>query len=352
MRLLPIALGLPGTRGFPTAIAHHRSPHRQVTEVSYAGKNIIAYHPSHGNAAPTSRMDCFVDSLLVARMALVVLACLIVAMGIGGIFGYRVVRPILRLIRDVQTMRMTESNAIQPLGVRGRDEIDTLTASFHAMRQEVLDTSSALLLAKYYMENIIGSMREALLVIAPTGTIQMANPAICTLLGYADTDLLGQPFTMILPSHFVPEQAWFDSLMHDGSLSSVETALTAKGGNRIPVALSASVMRNHQREIQGIVCVAQDITERKQTEEALRQSKEAAEEGSRAKSTFLATMSHELRTPLSSVIGFANLLKKNKYHNLRPQELVYLERIQANGTHLLSLINAILDLSKIEAGQT
>src|SRR5439155_14735539 len=65
MRLLPIALGLPGTIGFPTAIAHHRSPHRQVTEVSYAGKNIIAYHPSHGNAAPTSRMDCFVDSLLV-----------------------------------------------------------------------------------------------------------------------------------------------------------------------------------------------------------------------------------------------------------------------------------------------
>src|SRR5438034_10583224 len=64
MRLLPIALGLPGTIGFPTAIAHHRSPHGQVTEVSYAGKNIIVYHPSHGNSAPTSQMDCFVDSLL------------------------------------------------------------------------------------------------------------------------------------------------------------------------------------------------------------------------------------------------------------------------------------------------
>src|SRR2546428_14186147 len=64
MRLLPIALGLPGTIGFPTAIAHHRSPHGQVTEVSYAGKNIIVYHPSHGNSPPTSRLDCFVDSLL------------------------------------------------------------------------------------------------------------------------------------------------------------------------------------------------------------------------------------------------------------------------------------------------
>lgn len=81
-------------------------------------------------------------------------------------------------------------------------------------------------------------------------------------------------------------------------------------------------------------------------------AKEAAEQANCAKSTFLANMSHELRTPLGSIIGFANLLRKNKHHNLQAQDLVYLERIQANSTHLLSLINAMLDLSKIEAGQT
>ena len=81
-------------------------------------------------------------------------------------------------------------------------------------------------------------------------------------------------------------------------------------------------------------------------------AKEAAEQANCAKSTFLANMSHELRTPLGSIIGFANLLRKNKHHNLRAQDLAYLERIQANATHLLSLINAMLDLSKIEAGQT
>src|SRR5882672_7851139 len=72
MRLLPIALGLPGTIGFPTAIAHHRSPHGQVTEVSYTGKNFIVYHPSHSNSAPTSRMDCFVDSLLGSGLSVTV----------------------------------------------------------------------------------------------------------------------------------------------------------------------------------------------------------------------------------------------------------------------------------------
>lgn len=76
-----------------------------------------------------------------------------------------------------------------------------------------------------------------------------------------------------------------------------------------------------------------------------------AEQANRAKSEFLANMSHELRTPLNSVIGFANLLIRNKAGNLSHEDVTFLERIQANGRHLLSLINQILDLSKIEAGR-
>ena len=83
----------------------------------------------------------------------------------------------------------------------------------------------------------------------------------------------------------------------------------------------------------------------------LRHSRDAAEQASRAKSDFLATMSHELRTPLNSVIGFANLLLKNRAKNLSDQDLQFLGRIRDNGTHLLGLINDILDVSKIEAGK-
>jgi len=84
---------------------------------------------------------------------------------------------------------------------------------------------------------------------------------------------------------------------------------------------------------------------------ALRASRDAAEEANRAKSAFLATMSHELRTPLNSVIGFANLLLRNRAGNFGPQDLQFLDRIKDNGTHLLNLINDILDVSKIEAGR-
>ena len=108
-------------------------------------------------------------------------------------------------------------------------------------------------------------------------------------------------------------------------------------------------LRDESGNVVGTFGISRDITDRKRAEEAMRQAKEAAEEASRTKSQFLASMSHELRTPLNSVIGFANILLKNKAGTLGSAELNFLDRIQANGKHLLTLINEILDLSKIEA---
>ncbi|MBZ0180599.1 MAG: PAS domain S-box protein [Melioribacteraceae bacterium] len=94
-----------------------------------------------------------------------------------------------------------------------------------------------------------------------------------------------------------------------------------------------------------------DITERKKYEDALLQAKESAESADRLKSAFLATMSHELRTPLNSIIGFTGILMKELAGPLNEEQKKQLNMIMSSGKHLLDLINDVLDISKIEAGE-
>jgi signal transduction histidine kinase len=100
----------------------------------------------------------------------------------------------------------------------------------------------------------------------------------------------------------------------------------------------------------GGLLVARDVTERQRVADVILASKEAAEAASRAKSDFLARMSHELRTPLNAVIGFTNVILRTAENSLSKVQITYLDRIRANGKHLLALINTVLDLSKIESG--
>jgi PAS domain S-box-containing protein len=120
-------------------------------------------------------------------------------------------------------------------------------------------------------------------------------------------------------------------------------------GSPFPVEVTLTPVRLHGRDV--ILSVWHDIAERKAVEDALRTAKVAAESANRTKSEFMTRMNHELRTPLTAIIGFSRVLLQGKEGSLPTGVQRYVDRIRVNGMHLLSLINQILDVAKVEAGR-
>ncbi len=181
-----------------------------------------------------------------------------------------------------------------------------------------------------------------------TKKFKYTNPAICRMLGYSKEELLKMGVNDIHPKDSLEQVfAEFEAQAKGKKLLSTLPCLK-KDGTIIYVDINAT-----KAIIDGKWCNVgffSDITERKIIEE-LRISKATAETANKTKSEFLSSMSHELRTPLNAVLGFSQVLQEQYYGKLNQKQSEYVKNILDSGNHLLSLINDILDLSKIEAGK-
>ncbi len=195
----------------------------------------------------------------------------------------------------------------------------------------------------FLLTNAMETVQIGVTITNIDGKIIYTNKAEAEMHGYAIEELMGSE-----PRNLAPR-----SIRKNIGLDEVEPSWMRESINQrkdssiFPVLLISSVVRNWQGEVSGIITICEDITERKLTEENLLQAKEDAEVANRAKSEFLSNMSHELRTPLNGVLGYAQILKRDK--TLSPTQLAGIDIIERSGNHLLNLINGILDLSKIEA---
>lgn len=192
-------------------------------------------------------------------------------------------------------------------------------------------------------DKVIESLRDGMLVLDFSGRVVDLNPALEEIFGVNAKIVIGQPVEQVF-------QRWPELLPHFQATAYTQTENTIEcHQSRYVYDLRISPLINRRGQITGRLIVLRNITERKQAEEQLQYAKNAAEAANRAKSTFLANMSHELRTPLNAILGFAQLIRNDPA--LPPQHQENLSIIMTSGTHLLRLINQVLDLSKIEANR-
>jgi PAS domain S-box-containing protein len=281
------------------------------------------------------------------------LSAVAIAVATGGLLLWiagRATQPVLMLAQAAR--RVAAGDLEATADYHAGDEIGLLARDFNAMVAELRE-QRARLVDKDYLDSIITNMVDTLLVIDAQGQVQTVNRATVRMIGRREGDLVGRPAGTL----FVEGEAHFkehviEPLLREGSIREVELTFAARDDARVPVILSGSVMRDRSDVLQGMVCVATDISSRKKGEEAILHAKQAAEEANTAKSRFLANMSHELRTPLNAIIGYAEMLEEEAQALPDGVDLVPdLQRIRSSGKHLLALINDVLDLSKIEAGK-
>jgi PAS domain S-box-containing protein len=208
-------------------------------------------------------------------------------------------------------------------------------------------------LASQYSLSLIEASRDPLVTINTEGKITDMNQATVNITGIAREKLTGTDFFDYFTQPQMAREV-YQEVFAKGFVMDSPLTLRHKGGKLTDVLFNGSVYKDDRGNVRGVVVVARDITDQKRFENELIEAKsnaeratEKAEESNKLKEAFLANMSHEIRTPMNAIIGFSDILSKRK---LGDQEKEFVMTIKSAGENLLTIINDILDISKIEAG--
>ena len=200
---------------------------------------------------------------------------------------------------------------------------------------------------KYH--NIIANMNLGLMEVDQDGIIRNVNNNFCDISGYHKDDLIGKTSKEILMSNInrnIIEQK--NKLNKYGIIDIFQIPIINKNGEERWWLVSDAPVYDEKGDLRGLIGIHLDISAQKHMEKELEVARQKAEESSKAKETFLANMSHEIRTPLNAIIGMMRELSREQ---LSPKQHTYLNNAETSAQHLLSLINNILDMSKIGAGE-
>ena len=244
---------------------------------------------------------------------------------------------------------------------------------FVSFRTDITDRKRAEAAAQSATRRLDAQLRAidlstARIEFATDGTILAVNAKFMAFLGYREDELVGSHHRMLLPPEEVDAQSYVDfwQRLHRGEFHTGEFKRIAKDGTQRWIHATYNPIIRDDGAVERIVKYATDITSEKLAEQSLqamvveleqqtrvaRKLAEEAESANRAKSEFLANMSHEIRTPMTAIVGFADLLDNDRSVTDDPDQLASaIKTIRDNADHLLTIINDILDMSKLDAGK-
>ncbi|WP_157270330.1 sensor histidine kinase [Azohydromonas aeria] len=259
------------------------------------------------------------------------------------------VRGLASTLRDIRAQRAAQARILE------------LNAT---LEQQVQQRTTELRVVSARERAILDGAGSAIVATDAAGRITLFNPAAERLTGHAAAQALGREATaLLLDAQELREREEalraelgralapgevFLSRAHGHGAEGGEWRLKRADGTQVPVLLDVRTLRDERARTVGLIYVAVDLSERKQLETELQQRTAQAEAANRAKSAFLANMSHEIRTPLNAVIGLSHLLQQMP---LEGRQREFVGHIAGAGQQLLGLVNDVLDLSKIEAGE-
>ncbi len=260
----------------------------------------------------------------------------------GGVVAYLLATFISSPIKRITdaTEKVAKGNLNTSLKIQRNDEIGVLANSFNKMTEDLRRTT----VSRDYVDNIIGSMNDTLIVVGRDAKIRSVNKSTCELLGYKEEELLGRDITLIVPQEEkIFSSAGFKRLIEESTVVNRELDYLTKTGKRIPMLFSSAVLKNKDGAVEGFVWIARDITERRDAEEALRQS----EKELHFLSSQLMKAQEEERKRLSielhDELGQALMVLKLKLSSIRDELQTDKESLQAKCNEMIGYINEVIE---------
>ncbi|MFZ4791520.1 MAG: PAS domain-containing hybrid sensor histidine kinase/response regulator [Candidatus Competibacteraceae bacterium] len=209
---------------------------------------------------------------------------------------------------------------------------------------------------QFYTRSLFEANIDGLMTTDPDGIITDVNKQMEALTGCTRDELIGAPFKNYFTDPNRAETS-INRVLSEKKITNYELTVRARDGRETVVSYNATTFYDRDRRLQGVFAAARDVTERKRLDQVLQEknvelesTKSAAEKANLAKSEFLSSMSHELRSPLNAILGFSQLMESD-LPPPTPTQMDSITQILQAGWHLLTLIDEILDLAKIESRQ-